>query len=80
MFANANQLKKAIFDYLKGVAGDKDANIHRITDLIHSSPVDKMMAVTIYSFISRDPNNKLSSIIRLFDKKLMEYRPYSFQS
>lgn len=80
VFANAWQLKKAIFDFLKGVAGEKDANVYRIKDLIQTSPVDRMMAVCIYSFLSRDPNNKLASVIRLLDKKLMEYRPYSFQT
>lgn len=34
VFNNGWQLRKAINDFLKGVTGEKDANIHRIKDLI----------------------------------------------
>jgi hypothetical protein len=59
VFNNAWQLRKAIADFLKGVTGEKDANIYRIKDLIHASTADKLMAVSIFHLVSRDPNNKL---------------------
>lgn len=77
---NGWHLRKAINDFLKGVTGEKDANIHRIKDLIQNCKTDKLTAVSILHLVSKDPNNKLETTIRLLDKKLMEYRPYPFQT
>jgi hypothetical protein len=80
VFPTGLYLRKTIGNYLKGVTGEKDANIFRIKDLVMSSVIDKLMAVSIYYAVGKDPNNKLENIIRLLDKKLMEYQPYPFQT
>ena len=76
--ANATILKKAIYDFLRGVSGQKDANIHRIKELIQNSTVDKTMAMVLYVLAARDANNKLNNVVRLLDKKLIEHQQYPF--
>lgn len=76
--ANAAILKRALYDFLRGVQGQKDANIHRIKELIQISTIDKPMALALYYFAARDANNKLDSVVRLLDLKLMEHQPYPF--
>jgi hypothetical protein len=79
VFNNGWHLRKAINDFVKEIPGEKDANIYRIKDLIQNCKMDKLTAFSIFYLVSKDPNNKLETTIRLLDKKLMEYRPYPFQ-
>jgi hypothetical protein len=58
---------------LRGVPSQKDANIHRIKELIQNSTIDKTMAMALYVSAARDANNKLNSVVRLLDKKLIEH-------